>query len=72
MDHRKYKQRLAELVEELMPGQARKLVDATSERATGDAAQKLIDGRFQSESEAFKCAAVANKKHISPADQFCT
>ena len=42
MEHRKFKRRLAELVEELTPAQAHKLVDAIGKRGTGDAAQKLV------------------------------
>jgi transposase-like protein len=55
MEHRKFKRHLAELVEELTPAQARKLVDAISERGTGDAVQKLIDDRFQTDLKCPHC-----------------
>ena len=55
MEHRKFKRRLAELVEELTPAQAHKLVDAISQRGTGDAAQKLIDGKFQADLKCPHC-----------------
>jgi transposase-like protein len=55
MEHRKFKRHLAELVEELTPAQARKLVDAISERGTGDTVQKLIDDRFQTDLKCPHC-----------------
>lgn len=63
MEHRKFKQRMAELVEELTPAQARKLVDAISERGTGDAAQELIDGRFQTDLKCPHCKGRRIHRH---------
>ncbi len=60
MEHRKFKRRLAELIEELTPAQAHKLVDAISKRGTGDTAQKLIDGKFQADLKCPHC----KERHI--------
>lgn len=55
MEHRKFKQRLAEFVEELTPAQARKLIAAIGERGAGDATQKLIDDRHRSDLKCPHC-----------------
>lgn len=63
MEHRKFKRRLAELVEELTPAQAGKLIDAISERGTGDAAQMLIDSQFQSDLKCPHCKGRRIHRH---------
>jgi transposase-like protein len=63
MEHRKFKRRLAELVEELTTAQARKLIDAISERGAGDAAQKLVDGQFQTDLKCPDCKGRRVHRH---------
>ena len=55
MEHRKFKQRLADLITELTPAQGHKLIDAIGERSAGDETQKLIDGRFQADLKCPHC-----------------
>lgn len=63
MEHRKFNQRLAELLEELTWTQSRKLTYALSKRGAGDEAQKLIDGRFQNDLKCPHCKALRIHRH---------
>jgi transposase-like protein len=63
MEHRKFKRRLAELVEELTPAQARKLIAAIGERGVGDETQKLIDGAFQADLKCPHCKGLNIHRH---------
>jgi transposase-like protein len=55
--------RMAELVEELTAAQACKLLDAMSERGAGDAAQKLINGQFQTDLKCPHCKGRRVHRH---------
>lgn len=63
MEHRKFKQRLAELITELTPAQGRKLIDAIGERSAGDETQRLIDGRFEVDLKCPHCKGVHIHRH---------
>jgi transposase-like protein len=63
MEHRKFKQRLAELVAELTPAQGCKLIDTIRERSAGDETQKLIDGRFQTDLKCPHCKGRRVHRH---------
>jgi transposase-like protein len=63
MDHRKFKRRLAELVGDLTFAQARKLIEALSERGAGAEAQQVIDGQFQADPKCPHCTARRIHRH---------
>lgn len=63
MEHRKFKRRLSELVGDLTAAQARKLIDALSERGTGAEARQLIDGQFQADLKCPHCSARHIHRH---------
>ena len=63
MEHRKFKRRLAELVGDLTAAQARKLIDALSERGAGAEAQPLIDVRFRTDLKCPHCTARHIHRH---------
>ncbi len=63
MEHRKFKQRLAELIAELTPAQGRKLIDTLRERSAGNETQKLIDGQFQTDLKCPHCKGRRIHRH---------
>jgi len=60
MDHRKFKKRVTELVDELTSAQAQKLIEALKERGDGDEVQKLIEQQFESDVKCPHCG----QRHI--------
>lgn len=63
MEHREFKQRLAELVAELTPTQGNKLIDAIRNRSAGNETQKLIDDRFEVDLKCPHCKGIRIHRH---------
>ena len=62
-EHRKFKRRLSELVDDLTAAQVRKLIDALNERGAGAEAQQLIDGGFRTDLKCPHCTARHIHRH---------
>ena len=58
MDHRKFKKRVNELVDELTAAQAQKLVEALKQRSDGDEVQKLLEQKLIDELKCPHCGDV--------------
>ena len=58
MDHRKFKKRVNELVDELTAAQAQKLVEALRQRGDGDEVQKLLEQKLIDELKCPHCGGV--------------
>ena len=58
MDHRKFKKRVNELVDELTAAQAQKLVEALKQRGDGDEVQKLLEQKLIDELKCPHCGGV--------------
>ena len=60
MEHRKFKKRMEEMVDELTATQADKLIEALRQRGDGDEVQKLVEQRFRDDPKCPRCGS----KHI--------
>ena len=57
MEHRKFQQRLDELVAELTYAQAQKVMAALQERGDGDEVQRLLNRRLEDEAKCPRCGS---------------
>lgn len=57
MEHRKFRQRLDELVAELTPAQAQKVIAALRQRGEGDEVQRLLDLRLEDDPKCPHCGS---------------
>ena len=57
MDHRKFQQRLDELLAELTHAQAQKAIAALQQRSDGGEVQRLLDGRLEDDPKCPRCGS---------------
>ena len=57
MEHRKFLQRLGELVAELTYAQAQKVIAALQQRGDGDEVQRILDQRLEADPKCPHCGS---------------